>query len=57
MTELGEGEAEILESVFDVVGWCTPVAEDRRGYPGFKSFKDEKAVLEVVSKALEDLGE
>ena len=53
-TELAEGEAAIFERVFDVVGWYTPVVEDRAAYPGFKNESD---VLEAVSAALEDLGE
>jgi hypothetical protein len=47
--ELRQGEASLFERVFDAAAWYTPVEEDRKAYPGFKS---EEAILGHVAEAL-----
>lgn len=50
---LSQSESELLKRVFDTVVWYTPVAEDRKNYPGFKSESDVFTVVAEVQQQLE----
>ena len=50
---LSQSESELLKRVFDTVVWYTPVAEDRKNYPGFQSESDVFTVVTEVQQQLE----
>ncbi len=50
---LSQSESELLKRVFDTVVWYTPVVEDRKNYPGFKSESEVFTVVAEVQQQLE----